>query len=76
MHGINLKKKVNFKRKMQNGIAVTEIIENDKNTKIIPDNRLDCQYCRRMFKSESHGIHQKICNNVFMKRRELFESVM
>ncbi len=77
MVGINLKRKVNFKRKMKDGVAVVEIIEaKDKPAKLVPDNRLDCQYCRRLFQPDSHSIHQKVCNNVFMKRRDLFESVM
>lgn len=57
MHGINLKRKVNFKRKIQDGMAVTEVVEHGNDKRIIPDNRLDCQFCRRLFKPESHAIH-------------------
>jgi len=43
MIGINLKRKVNFKRKMKDGMAVVEIIEDEgKSSKLVPDNRLDC----------------------------------
>ena len=41
----------------------------------MPDHRLNCQYCGRLFISDMLVIHQKKCLNVFMKRREPYMTI-
>lgn len=91
MKGINLRKKVNFTRKIcQNegmgalhGEPIITIIEHldedeDREPEIALDARLQCQYCNRFFNPESHAKHQNKCSSVFMglkHKRQPFQSI-
>ena len=89
MKGINLRKKVNFARKIYqdagelHGEPIITIVENlgeDENSEpqVVLDARLQCQYCNRFFNPESHAKHQNNCSSVFMglkNKRQPFSSM-
>jgi len=90
MKGINLRRKVNFIRKIckdeamgeLHGQPIVTIIEDngeeDAEPQVVADDRLQCQFCNRFFDPESHPKHQNKCASVFMgvqNRRQPFQSI-
>lgn len=64
------------------GMPVLIIYEDDPEGRPEPtmtyafDNRLTCQFCKRIFNLESFPKHQKNCQSVYLGRRVVFDSAV